>query len=279
MKIHADKICSMTSCHWFRRKAWCNSHRIAHHIPLGLIAIVTMLATPSISGAAAVPAVMAPVSIQDSRAQDGKPLAGKNAKTPVTSKTQKKTTADENPFRMQVRPRPQRGVTDHGIDLPQQPLNPAEQSPMEEEINEIRRRIGGGVSESLEGMLTPQDQATMQRVFNEQLRMLDQQQERPTPVRRGANVNPNQRQTPRSRTPGQRPAGFSPAPDRVVGYQPLGIPVMANQGRVSVLRRSARKLDEAAADLEEIAEYRHADQLRGTARLLREQARRMTGNK
>lgn len=111
-----------------------------------------------------------------------------------------------------------------------------------DQINEIRRQMGGGVAGQLEGLFDSPDQGRqqLQRQFDRQLNDL---------------------------------VGTSTSPP-VPAVQPL--PPSGSSHSVCVtLRLAARELDSVAADLEDIALYAEADQIRGNARNLRLRARMM----
>lgn len=124
--------------------------------------------------------------------------------------------------------------------------------PTVDAINQIRRQMGGGVAEQLQGLFEHPDQGrqSLQEDFDERLQQLNSARYR-TPL-------------PDHRIVGHRPPGDG-FPHRQHHEQ--------QQIRIRAIRQAARQLDETAADLEDYNLYEAADRLRALAAELRQQLR------
>ena len=148
------------------------------------------------------------------------------------------------------------------------------------EINEIRKQLGGGVVETLSGMLDPPMKRELQESFDQQIRSLKVDV---PPIGTPFGLPTLQMPLPRpSHGFSSQHASAVPAKFRSGDPHAALTPSRAvdlGSREIQVIRRSARRIDEVAADLEELGIYAEADRLREAARRLRQHARRMSGNK
>ena len=130
-----------------------------------------------------------------------------------------------------------------------------------DEIRAIRKLLGGGIAQRLEGLDLGKPGAPMnaEQVFNEELDRLAKQTDQPG----GAESAPL--------TPPDQPA---PASQAHVSH-PLAhrSDTKGPASSAARLRSAARCLDDIAADLEDIRLFRDADEIRGQARMIWYKAR------
>lgn len=124
---------------------------------------------------------------------------------------------------------------------------PTPQSEMIDQINALRRQMGGGVADQLDGLFDDSEQGReqLQREFNRELNKLV----------------------------------AKPLPAEVVAPVPGDSRKDAANPMCVALRNAARELDSVAADLEDAELYQTADRIRASAVNLRSQARKKVFNR
>ena len=150
------------------------------------------------------------------------------------------------------------------------PVPTAGQGQILDDINAIRNRLGGGVGETLKGMFPEPGGSIVgesaQAMFDESLKQLTGAQPTQATNTKSLQLGLGNGSIPQ---PGSSLTRLSaPSPDAL----------SPQSQKLATFRGAARKLDEAAADLEDVGAYDLADQIREQARALRQMARQWNRN-